>query len=487
MKKCMSIEKKITSQSMLLIIGIVSFLFLGIFSYYTSPFTSCDNGADAAFFRLVGQGITKGYLPYRDFFDMKGPFLFFIEYIGQVISYGRHGIFIVQWFNLFLVLWIITAIYDHYNVTNNFFRLGLMLPILYIASFTFEGGNLTEEFSLVPLFSCLYICIQFFENSDNPGDFWQKKVFWYAGVWFGICFGLLVMIRMTNAALICAIAIVIMIDLLKGNKIRQFIICIVMFLAGFIVSLVPAFLFYAGNGLLNDMVNAVFVLGFKYSGEKTFAEHLMETLLGERKQQALLVIVPAFIPLILRWRSWRERLLALLGALFSFFAIVSGNNYTHYYTLTLPLLVLCEVAVIDSADVCTKKRNVIAVSFMVIMLISQITIMVDGLRLTFIHLFQPYKFTTGQFVTDISSKIPEEDSRSVFCYNINPSWYTYADLFPCIKYCGWQEHYISLMPEIYNDLEKNFSENPPAWLVLPQEQGNLPVFIEEMLGASCMI
>ena len=45
---------------------LVSFVFLSVFSYYTSPFTTCDNGYDAAFFRLVGQGMTKGYLPYRD-------------------------------------------------------------------------------------------------------------------------------------------------------------------------------------------------------------------------------------------------------------------------------------------------------------------------------------------------------------------------------------------------------------------------------------
>ena len=68
-------------------LSILTFVFLAVFSYYTSPITTCDNGADAAFFRLVGQGMTQGYLPYRDFFDMKGPFLFFIEYIGPIWLY----------------------------------------------------------------------------------------------------------------------------------------------------------------------------------------------------------------------------------------------------------------------------------------------------------------------------------------------------------------------------------------------------------------
>ena len=118
---------------------LVSFVFLSVFSYYTSPFTTCDNGYDAAFFRLVGQGMTKGYLPYRDFFDMKGPFLFFIEYLGQILSYGRTGIFLVQWINLFFSLVVISKLFELYQIRNRILQIGLMLSLAYIASFTFEG------------------------------------------------------------------------------------------------------------------------------------------------------------------------------------------------------------------------------------------------------------------------------------------------------------------------------------------------------------
>ena len=134
-----------------LVLTLLSFGFLAFFSYYTSPLSSCDNGYDAAFFRLVGQGMTKGYLPYRDFFDMKGPYLFLIEYVGQVLSYGRLGIFIIQWVNLFTVLVIMCKIMERFNIICRFLQFGLLLPLLFIAGFTVEGGNLTEEFSLVPL------------------------------------------------------------------------------------------------------------------------------------------------------------------------------------------------------------------------------------------------------------------------------------------------------------------------------------------------
>ncbi|MBQ1738745.1 MAG: hypothetical protein II108_00735, partial [Clostridiales bacterium] len=79
---------------------LIATAFAAIYSTSTTPLMKDNWGCDSAFFILVGQGMTKGLLPYRDFFDMKGPFLFFLEYIGQMISYGRTGAFIIQCINL---------------------------------------------------------------------------------------------------------------------------------------------------------------------------------------------------------------------------------------------------------------------------------------------------------------------------------------------------------------------------------------------------
>ena len=105
----------------------------------------------------------------------------------------------------------------------------------------------------------------------------------------------------------------------------------------------------------------------------------------------------------------------------------------------------------------------------------------ESMKSGYLHLFQQDQYKTESIVQDVSSRIPEEDHNSVFCYNLNPSWYTYANLFPCIKYCGWQNHYISIMPEIYDDFYARFRSHPPTWLILPKEKGTLPVFLDELL------
>ena len=464
-----------------LVLTLLSFGFLAFFSYYTSPLSSCDNGYDAAFFRLVGQGMTKGYLPYRDFFDMKGPYLFLIEYVGQVLSYGRLGIFIIQWVNLFTVLVIMCKIMERFNITGRYLQFGLLLPLLFIAGFTFEGGNLTEEFSLIPLLSCLYLCLLYFDHCTDQTDFYEHRIYQVIGVWFGICFGFLVLIRITNAALLGAMCLTILLNEIVSCKYNNLNCLFKYFLLGVFISVCPIILYFALQGLLREMLEAVFVLGVRYSAEKSFFHHIEEIVIGKRNSLLLLCIVPCYIPFLVNWRSWRERFLVLTGSLLTFFAIASGNNYTHYYTLTIPLLLLAEVAVVESIGSKKGLKEVLAIIVIAVMFIQQSSILSEYWGRAYSHLFYQNAYKMGEQVRDISSRIPAKDRNFVFCYNVHPNWYTYADLFPCFKYCGWQNHYIRLMPEIYNALENSFKHQPPVYLVLPKANGNLPLFLKEML------
>ena len=115
------------------------------------------------------------------------------------------------------------------------------------------------------------------------------------------------------------------------------------------------------------------------------------------------------------------------------------------------------------------------------MLVSQFSIAQRYTESACAHLLYPERFRISQPVRDIASRIPNSDRESVYCYNIMPAWYTYAELFPCIKYCGWQNHYISLMPQIYDDLKERFEAQPPRWLVLPLREAALPAFLGEKL------
>ena len=301
------------------------------------------------------------------------------------------------------------------------------------------------------------------------------KSYGLAGIVFGLCFCILVMIRITNAALICAIVFTILVFWGREKKFKAIGISACMFIIGIIIVLIPIMLYYSTNNALNEMVDAMFVLGSKYSGEASVWQHLRDSL---KNFKTLLVIIPGIITVFFNKEDWRTSILAISGTLATFAAISSGNNYTHYYTLAIPLIVLGEISFVNGI----KRSSKFTTLLIVALVLSQIRYSIYYTNEAYKHLFCKYLYNNASVVRDISGRIPDEDKKSVYCYNVSPAWYTYAELFPCIKYCGWQNHYIKLVPQIYNDLLTTFNESPPKWLVLPKEYGELPDFIEGRLG-----
>ena len=80
--------------------------FLLIFSRATSPVGYNEYGADSAFFITMGKAMLQGYIPYKEIFDLKGPFLWFLQIMGQMINPDKVGMFVLQtiFFEIYLFL-----------------------------------------------------------------------------------------------------------------------------------------------------------------------------------------------------------------------------------------------------------------------------------------------------------------------------------------------------------------------------------------------
>ena len=82
-----------------IVLAAVVFLFL--LNSELNPFGNGKSSTDSSVFRTVAMMMDKGYMPYRDSFDHKGPLLYIIDYVGMKISY-THGIWIIEYISLFL-------------------------------------------------------------------------------------------------------------------------------------------------------------------------------------------------------------------------------------------------------------------------------------------------------------------------------------------------------------------------------------------------
>lgn len=462
-------NKKWLADAILLLISIA---FVSYYCHTTSPLFQGYDGEDSSFFRLVGQGMTKGLLPYRDFFDMKGPWLFFIEYLGQLINYGKNGIFILECLNLWVCLLLLRRIFDIYGIHNYVLQLFMIAMWLCYSCVTFWGGNETEEWSLIPLLSCLYLCLTFFRDV-RQGEVSHCPLYSF---WYGICFGFLVFVRIINAALIGAIVIVISAHLLEKRSIRNLFINLTGFLFGMICSIMPMLIFYYTNHLLHELWENVFMLGYRYAEEGTFIHHIERAC----NWNILMLVLPIISTFLMGRDFQKEKLLIIIGSLFTFAVIVIGTAHIHYYSLCLPLITMGEVGLVktfkDNAKM-NRKRG-LAICLALLMLISQARDVRANTITNARWMKNPDMYHHRENAQTLAEHITS-DRDSVYGYSISSNWFTYTDLFPCNRFCFWQNHYLLLIPDLQNEFEAFFQNDPPIWLIVSASHEAIPALLQE--------
>lgn len=450
---------------------VASFVFLSVFSTYTSPFTKMQ-GDDAAFFRLVGQGMTKGMLPYRDFFDMKGPYMFLIEYISQLICFGRMGCFVYQLMNLTVIFCVLDKIHMvtgiNLKYTHRFF---LLLPYSWIMAATFEGGNLTEEFSLPFLLICLYCGVRYFTNPNL-----QTHPAFYAFI-YGICFGVISLIRITNAVTICALILGILITLILKKSYKNIWHNALAFLCGSFFAITPAVVYCIYNGILIEMVEAVFLFGFTYAKEGGLINWFF------KDPAKLIFVLPMLLPIVITFvTSYKNnaiKWLILLDTICLAVVVSMGNCYPHYFTLVIPHLAFGFVMVAHDIG-CENQRRKTVRNYACIVCICLLSLSwMILLRCGYFIISALTDRWVDYDAIAIAERIPEEDHSSVYTYGVRSHWYTETGLYPCIKYCDWQDHYIALNPNIEEELVMIFSADPPKWIITENEEH--PAFLNTVL------
>jgi len=468
-----------------IILFVISVLFLAVFAITTSPLTDFY-GWDSAFFMVVGQGMTEGLLPYRDFFDMKGPFLFIIEYIGQLLCWGRTGCFLIEIIHLTASLWIIDEIFRLAS-GNRFLRIRWLfyLPVLLIASFSFEFGNLTEEYSLPWLLFSVYLVFQYYVNSENTGNF--RHPVWM-GLYHGIAFGIMAMIRITNAAVIGAILLSVTVGLLAGKQFLNLFYNGCAFILGTALAILPICLWCHGNGILPDMLDQVFLFGFQYSSETDIHQKLND--IYQIRHLFLPAVVPAVVAAMLRIKSWRIWLFCIVSFLIGSIALCMGYAYVHYFTLLIPNLVFGFALFLKYLP--DRKNNQKIKSIILALFLSVMCIMMVKNP----SIIQTYKGIVNGYVDrewhhfeleqakDIIDQVPDGEKHLVFAYGNSMScskWYALAGYYPPYKYCDWHQGYINMRSEVGTEIA-DWLENDGCWIVTTRDYVVSPEQIADVVS-----
>ncbi|MFV0467475.1 MAG: hypothetical protein ACK5MK_00965 [Dysgonomonas sp.] len=431
---------------------IISIAFIALYSTSTSPLY-VGYGGDSANYLMMGKMLLHGMIPYLDFFDHKGPLVMFIEAFGQMIVPDRNGVFILQIINLTLVLSLtFKTARLILNKINSFI---VVVVTLFFFAFTIEGGNLTEEYSLLFLSLTFWLTCRFGLDKKN-----EVKPFHIFII--GICAGFLVWIRLNNLGALCACVVFIFVVIIKNKNWKGLFSLFLFFILGLLTVSLPVIIYFLYHGALYDMLFASFLYNFKYIGinesEDSLRDHVALFFYILKAWMPFIVLTVGTVLHYLKKRDYKILLLSVLLLIFGYISTHVGAAYYHYMTLNIPCLVLGCIYICEAFQKHHLASRIICIALSISLIV-----------------FSAYKSHRNGILGEgdsyyisqarnLVAEIPKDERNSIFAYQTMTRFHTSADVMPYFRNFMMQEWQGKYNKQIITDINNMVTNNPPKWI-----------------------
>ena len=436
-----------------------------VFSVYTTPI-SPYYGNDSAFFLLMGKGVTQGKIPYLDLYDQKGPMIFYVNALGYLLTGDRYGIFLMQIVNLTAACLIV------YRLARFWLRSGASLAVvaayLFVYVGTVQDGNMTEEWSQLFLLLPLYLSLRFLKSGASVSE--HPK--WYSFV-YGVCFGVLLMFRVTNAAPVGGLILAYIILFCREKKVGQLFLHAAIVLFGTALVVVPFCLYFLRVGAFDLFIYASITHNFFYATGGATARDAV----GWLSIIGSVLFVPCFFAAyrpLTRCGTLDGRTYTLIGCYAAVGAVTMafGFTYRHYFLNLAPAVVVILAVGIDwvqrtAPENRRKARGLLAAALLLCVVpFAPQVVRQCGKVVYFTCMHQLDKFPARGAA--LSEAIPS-DRDSVWGYDVLAQDYLYADIIPCFRYFAIQRWMEDSDPQIAPEIDEMLETDPPVWVFIYQK------------------
>ena len=304
-------------------------IFVLISASWTSPLFTFEYGYDSSWYIFMGRAIREGFVPYRDFFDLKGPVFFFIEAIGQIIKTGRTGIFVLELFASAVSSVAVIKICRLYLSWKKSFVILFLYYLAYVS--LLWGGNTCEEMLLPFSLISLYLTLKYLKRGEI------EKGYDLTATFLGISFGMMLLSKPTLASFVVSCILVLIIDLIKKKRYDILLRASLYFLAGALLIILPVCAYFLFNKAFGEFIYSAFIFAFKRSTDY-YEKFSVEW------EANLCFCYVGFITALISERYDDEkdgrRLLLLISSIVTYLALHLGTPYTYYFITELPVWVL---------------------------------------------------------------------------------------------------------------------------------------------------
>lgn len=241
-----------------------------------------DCSGDSAIFRYMAYAASRGQIWYKDVWDHKGPLIFFLNFIGQRISFWR-GIWIVEF--VFMLGTILGAYKIARLVCNRIMSCCCVLIVSTTIFQYFEAGNFTEEYAMIFIMVSLYIFLDYFLN--------QKINYWRLII-CGFCFGGILLLRPNMGGVWFVFCIAVLIQKIYERKTIECLKFLGLFLIGCFIFIMPFAIYFIYVDAWKECIYASLTFNFMYSEDGKLIKTL-EYMTNIFKEPVMLASIVAVI------------------------------------------------------------------------------------------------------------------------------------------------------------------------------------------------
>ena len=239
-------KKNILSDRLLIVVLFFFSIVFVFFNSKNSPLYLFNEWGDVNIYFSMGKGMMNGLVPYRDLFDHKGPFIFFIYGLAYLISDSTFfGVYVLQCLALFInVLFAYKLSRLYFGSVLSFLTAALYAVLLFNKSY--YGGS-AEEFTSVFITVSFYYFIFYFRDQRQQSSTNNLQMFIH-----GLMFGLTFLSKLSVCVFWLPILLAIGIVLICKQQYKTLFKFASYFLLGFAATLLPFVVYFGLNGALND-------------------------------------------------------------------------------------------------------------------------------------------------------------------------------------------------------------------------------------------
>lgn len=346
---------------------IASYVFvLMLFCVNSSPFIN-TTGTDSSVFVVMGRGIAQGKVMYKDLFDHKGLYLYFINFIAALITpRSLTGLFIIECMFMFVCARLSYSMFRIYSEEKTAFLAMQIFTFFALMPMNLEGGNLTEEYVLAFQVCSIYILVKSMMNNSE-----------YTPVHMllqGMMSGIALCIRPNMIMMWGAVALIAGFDLLRKRNVRGFFVNLSAGLLGFLISVAPVIIYALLNDSVQDTIFGMFTYNMRYMSNdmsvSAFFGRIIHAFLNLRQ---IILLAAVIISAVIVFRKSRNISLRKYYYAMLFMCIISvslsGRSYGHYYEYLVPFTMPAALWLAEKSVRLNMRRYFTAV-LLVMMLMS---------------------------------------------------------------------------------------------------------------------